>query len=55
MAHKWEVSIWKQFRDKNGTGYKYESIYYGDSLFKATLAMIRSKRKSTCVKLEWRG
>ncbi len=54
MGYKWEVSIWKEFRDKNGTGWKYESVYYGDSLFKAIITLIQSKRKSLCVKLEWR-
>jgi len=51
---RWEVSIWKQFLGKEGTGWCYKSFYYGDSLLKACWMMIKAKRLSTCVKLEWR-
>ena len=57
MDRKWEVSILKVFLNEidNSESWKYERVYYGDSLFKAIITMVQSKRKSSCIKLEWRN
>uniref|UniRef100_A0A6M3LI16 Uncharacterized protein n=1 Tax=viral metagenome TaxID=1070528 RepID=A0A6M3LI16_9ZZZZ len=54
MGFKWEVYIWKQFIDKHGTGWHYELFFQGGSLLTTCWMMIKAKRSSTCVKLEWR-
>lgn len=36
-------------------GYAYVSVYEGQSLIKAILAMRKAKKVCGCVKLAWRG
>jgi hypothetical protein len=51
MGHKYEVHAF--MRQQHG-GYADEQVYSGQSLIGAIRAMLRAKRVSGCVRLEWR-
>lgn len=56
MGYKYEVSAWISEHGIGYGDYTYQTVYAGDSLIKAIIAMIKIKIKKTsgCVKLEWR-
>ena len=57
MGSKYEVSAWVADEPESTTnvGYGWEYVYGGDSLLRAILAAIASKRAGAgCVRLEWR-
>lgn len=56
MGGKWEVSEWTWAPDYLGERhYRYDSIYMGESLWRALWTMAKAKRRGAgCVKLEWR-
>ncbi|QDM56471.1 hypothetical protein PP996_gp45 [Gordonia phage SheckWes] len=38
-----------------GQPYRWDTVYQGSSWFFALRAMVRAKKHSGCVKIEWRG
>lgn len=51
MGNKVEVHAWV----KTGDGYRFVSVYAGNSLFKAMIAAFRAKHSGIgMVKIEWR-
>ena len=56
MGSEWEVCSWRGGfpHDNTGSPYRYVTVYYGNSLLKAIIAMYREKKNYGCVKIEWR-
>ena len=54
MGYKYEVSAWVLEHGLGYGGYTYKTVYAGDSLLKAIISMIKAKKTSGCIKLEWR-
>lgn len=54
MGYKYEVSAWISEHGIGYGDYAYQTVYAGDSLIKAIIAMIKAKKTSKCIKLEWR-
>ncbi len=50
MGWKYEVQAYLATDE----GYEYVTVYEGQSLIKAILAMRKAKKVSGCVKLAWR-
>lgn len=54
MGWTYEVSVWAP--TATGGGYKYESVWTGESFLVALYVMWKKKRHGyKCVKLEWRA